>query len=53
MISCVPRPVRSPSLLIRYLPATMDAPPIQYARTGDGVNIAYWTTGTHVESKES
>ena len=21
----------------------MDAPPIQYARTEDGVNIAYWT----------
>lgn len=21
----------------------MDAPPIQYARTDDGVNIAYWT----------
>ncbi len=24
----------------------MDAPPIQYARTEDGVNIAYWTMGT-------
>ncbi len=23
----------------------MDAPPIQYARTDDGVNIAYWTMG--------
>ena len=23
----------------------MDAPPIQYCRTEDGVNIAYWTTG--------
>ena len=23
----------------------MDAPPIQYARTEDGVNIAYWTLG--------
>ena len=23
----------------------MDAPPIQYARTDDGVNIAYWTLG--------
>ena len=23
----------------------MDAPPIQYARTADGVNIAYWTLG--------
>ena len=23
----------------------MDAPPIQYARTEDGVNIAYWTMG--------
>ena len=23
----------------------MDAPPIQYARTEDGVNIAYWTSG--------
>ena len=31
------------SRLIRYPPATMDAPPIQYARTEDGVNIAYWT----------
>ena len=30
---------------IRYPPATMDAPPIQYARTDDGVNIAYWTLG--------
>ncbi len=24
----------------------MDAPPIQYARTEDGVNIAYWTLGS-------
>ena len=24
----------------------MDAPPIQYARTDDGVNIAYWTIGS-------
>ena len=24
----------------------MDAPPIHYARTDDGVNIAYWTVGT-------
>ncbi len=24
----------------------MDAPPIQYARTEDGVNIAYWAIGT-------
>ena len=23
----------------------MDAPPIQYARTDDGVNLAYWTLG--------
>ena len=23
----------------------MDAPPIQYCRTADGVNIAYWTLG--------
>ncbi len=23
----------------------MDAPPIQYARTEDGVNIAYWAEG--------
>ncbi len=23
----------------------MDAPQIQYARTDDGVNIAYWTLG--------
>lgn len=23
----------------------MDAPPIQYARTEDGVNIAYWALG--------
>ncbi len=23
----------------------MDAPPIQYARTGDGVNVAYWAKG--------
>jgi hypothetical protein len=23
----------------------MDAPPIQYTRTSDGVNIAYWTPG--------
>jgi len=23
----------------------MDAPPIQYARAEDGVNIAYWTQG--------
>ena len=23
----------------------MDAPPIQYARTADGVNLAYWTLG--------
>ena len=23
----------------------MDAPPIQYARTEGGVNIAYWTLG--------
>ena len=23
----------------------MDAPPIQYCRTEDGVNIAYWTLG--------
>ena len=23
----------------------MDAPPIQYARTGDGVNVAFWTLG--------
>jgi len=23
----------------------MDAPPIQYARTEDGVNVAYWTLG--------
>ena len=23
----------------------MDAPPIQYCRTDDGVNIAYWTLG--------
>ena len=23
----------------------MDAPPIQYARTEDGVNSAYWTLG--------
>ena len=27
---------------------TMDAPPIQYARTEDGVNIAYWTLGEGV-----
>ena len=27
---------RSPSIQIRYPPATMDAPPIQYARTEDG-----------------
>ena len=33
------------SRLIRYPPATMDAPSIQYARTDDGVNIAYWVTG--------
>ena len=25
---------------IRYPPATMDAPPIQYTRTEDAVNIA-------------
>lgn len=24
----------------------MDAPPIQYARTADGVNVAYWTVGS-------
>ena len=23
----------------------MDTPPIQYARTEDGVNIAYWALG--------
>ena len=23
----------------------MEAPPIQYCRTDDGVNIAYWTIG--------
>jgi len=38
-----PRP--SPPIQIRYPPATMGAPPIQYARTEDGVNIAYWTLG--------
>ena len=26
----------------------MDAPPIQYTRTDDGVNIAYWTLGEGV-----
>jgi hypothetical protein len=28
----------------------MDAPPTQYARTEDGVNIAYWTRGKSVGS---
>ena len=32
-----------PSSLIPYPPATMDASPIQYARTEDGANIVYWT----------
>jgi hypothetical protein len=28
---------------IRYPPATMESPQIQYARTDDGVNITDWT----------
>ena len=31
--------------LIRYPPATMDAAPIQYAGTENGVKIASWTLG--------
>ena len=35
----------SRSIQVRYPPATMDAPPIQYARTEDGANVADWEMG--------
>jgi len=27
----------------------MDAPPIQYARTDDGVSVAYWIKGSSAD----
>lgn len=36
-------PIKTSAARSRLRP--MDAPPIQYARAEDGVNIAYWTQG--------